>query len=310
MNETSSTDRMAGEPAYLYLPLAAHRVEDEASLLDYWQDVRARKWLVLGLAAALALLVAVVFIVIDPSYEAEVHMLHNTGSASSDSGSESSGDREGARSSSSTTTATSLLGTQEEAIAILQSRRFTDQLIQELNLLPVLYDDRWDAEKKTWKGKPPTLWEAYRKFNEKIRYVEVDKDGVTVMTITWKDPVQAAEWGNIQAKRLNEFLRNRDIVRTTKALDYLKREVGKTNVTELQQSLYSMIESYMKAATAANVTEEYAFTLIDPAVVPEEQVWTPVKRVVIVVFTFITGLILAALLAIFLGYLDRQRSHS
>lgn len=314
MNETPSAERAAGENAgsetspasYLYLPLAAHRIEDEVSLIEYWRAIRARKWLVLGIASAVAVLVAVVFLVIkDPVYEAEIHLLHNDTGVSSSS--KSSGDRESVQSTDSGTT-TSVAGTQEEALAILQSRRFTTAFIEDNNLMPILYSSKWDAKRKAWKGKPPTLWDAYDKFNRKIRYLETDSSGIEIMTIDWKDPKLAADWANSQISRLNDYLRKRDIERARKTLEYLSNEIAKTNVTELQDSLYGLVEQYQKIIATANVTEEYAFTLIDPAVAPGEEYWTKVKVIAVVIFAFVTALFLAALLALFLGYLDKQRA--
>ena len=40
----------------------------------------------------------------------------------------------------------------QEAMAVLQSRQFTEQFLADRNLLPVLFARKWDAAAKTWRG--------------------------------------------------------------------------------------------------------------------------------------------------------------
>src|SRR6185369_7489122 len=55
----------------------------------------------------------------------------------------------------------------EEAMAVLKSRHFTEGFIRDRNLMPVLYENKWDAEKQRWKvpqSEQPTAGKAYALF--------------------------------------------------------------------------------------------------------------------------------------------------
>ena len=70
------------------------------------------------------------------------------------------------------------------------------ELLQEENLLPVLYADQWDATNKRWlTPNPPTPWKAYTLFMDEVLSVTIDKasDMVTI-GVEWKDPALAAAW--------------------------------------------------------------------------------------------------------------------
>jgi uncharacterized protein involved in exopolysaccharide biosynthesis len=163
-----------------------------------------------------------------------------------------------------------------ESIAVLQSEALTERYITENNLLPLLYDNKWDSAKNTWKDMPPekvpTLWKANRYFKMEIRSVVTDsKTGLVTMTITWKSPQQAAEWANGLVKLTNDYLRSKAIEDSERNIAYLKDQLTKTSIIGVQAAINSLLESEMKKAMLAQGSREYALKVIDPAVVPEKR---------------------------------------
>lgn len=161
-------------------------------------------------------------------------------------------------------------------IAILKSREFTNKYIEENNLLPVLFDELWDPATNNWKPevqkKPPTLWNAYGYFDSKVRTITSDpKTGLVTLTIKWKDPVVAAKWANELVVRVNAYIRSRAIDQAEKSSAYLLQEVAKTSNADMRAVLYKLMEKQKQAATLAQVKDEFAFQIIDPAVVQESK---------------------------------------
>lgn len=194
-----------------------------------------------------------------------------------------------------------------EAVATLQSSSLTEAFIRDKNLLPILFPDRWNAERKKWEGddpdRVPTIWKGEMKFRKDIRSVTEDKkSGLVTMTITWSNPQQAAEWANDLVSRTNAALRHRAIEESERNLAYLNEQTSKTSVVELQRAIYGLTETEIKKIMIANGSEEYAFRVIDPARVPEER--TSPKRGLIAV----SGLVLGFFAAAFLSFLLPRRA--
>lgn len=161
-----------------------------------------------------------------------------------------------------------------EAVAVLQSEQLTQQFIAQNNLLPILYAGKWDARTKRWKtsdpDKVPTLWKANRYF-KKIRKVELDaRTGLVTLTVTWKNPVQAATWANDIAKMTNDDLRQKAIDKSDRSIAYLTQEAAHTTMVEARQAIFTVLETEIDKAMLARGTEEYAFKILDPAYPPEK----------------------------------------
>lgn len=170
-------------------------------------------------------------------------------------------------------------GSSVEAVATLKSQQFTEEFIREKNLLPRLFRKQWDAESGTWKAsvkRPPTLRDAYKLFDRKIRRVTEDKKtGLVILEIDWIDRNEAAAWANELTKRANDKLRERSIAEASKMIKYLEQELQKTNVVAVEQAIFKLTDASVKQRTLANVQEEYAFKVLDPAVPPDEK--DPIK---------------------------------
>ena len=168
----------------------------------------------------------------------------------------------------------------EEALAVLKSREFTEAFIRDKNLLPVLFYKRWDNSTHSWIRKGPTLAKAYKFFNEKVRTVSQDKKTglVTKPEIEWKDREIAAQWANELVARLNAEMRRRAIFSTNAAIGYLQRELANTTVVDTRQTINRLMEAQINQRMVANVTEQYAFRVVDRALVPDRSDMARPKR--------------------------------
>lgn len=187
-----------------------------------------------------------------------------------------------------------------ESVATLNSRALIEQYIRSQNLMPVLYADSWDAEKNAWKQdikKPPTLWFGTKKFIESILVVETNKKtGLINLKIQWTDAALAAQWANDLVSLTNERLRNRAISESTKSIAYLYQQLEGTSVIGVREAIYRLLEAETKKVMLAQGSNEYAFKVIDPAVMPEKKS-KPRRALIVVMGTFI-GFFLSAIYAL------------
>jgi uncharacterized protein involved in exopolysaccharide biosynthesis len=186
----------------------------------------------------------------------------------------------------------------QQTIAVLQSRWLTEKFIKDNNLLPLLFDDIWDAEAKKWDvdspEDAPTLWHGYKIFHEEIRSVTLDTDtGLVFLRIEWRDPAQAAAWVNDLIRRVNEHMRAKAAAEAERSLAYLQQQVEIATVAEVRNALFGLIEEKIKLRTLIYGREEYALEVIDPPVVaPLSEPVKPVK-ILVVGGGILVGIILA-----------------
>jgi uncharacterized protein involved in exopolysaccharide biosynthesis len=181
----------------------------------------------------------------------------------------------------------------QESIATLASMRFARDFIVEQNLLPILFEESWDADNDRWGegDEAPTLEAGVKKFTERVRSISEDgASGLIVVTVEWHDPELAALWANQMVDMLNERLRARAISEAERNTEYLNEELAKTNVLELRQAIYRLIQEQVNNAMLANVQRDYAFRVIDPAVQPETRARP--KRTAMTLVGAVLGLVL------------------
>lgn len=198
----------------------------------------------------------------------------------------------------------------EAAIAFIQSRAFLESFIEEQAMMPVLYAKQWDKEKKTWitddDKKAPTAFKAFSFFSKNILNINSEKkSGLITITITWKDPELAANWANALIKKANDSLREKSITETQLSLDYLQKELQKTSLVEVQNTIYRVMENQIKTMMMANTQEQFAFKIIDPALTVDEDAFSSPKRPLMIVLGGFAGLFIGVLLAL----LPRFKQH-
>ena len=199
-----------------------------------------------------------------------------------------------------------------EAIAFLKSRQFAEDFIREKELLPVFFSDQWDSSRKAWRvsGEDvPTYWDGWQYFDREVRRVTEDrKAGVFYFDIYWKDPQGAALWANELVARLNLQMRRRAVAEAESSIALLQREAAATEILPLRQSIYRLIESHVKRRTMAQVQEEFAFRVVDPASPPDKDDFVKPKRGLYLVAGPVAGLVVGFMFVLFrVAFMRRSR---
>jgi uncharacterized protein involved in exopolysaccharide biosynthesis len=197
-------------------------------------------------------------------------------------------------------------------LATMQSREFLSKYIERSNLLPLLFENLWAEEKKTWILEPsqdePSPNDGYTALKGAITIDEDKNSGLITLSISWRDPEIAARWANDLVKQLNEQLREQAIQDSRKRVGYLQQELAKTTLKDMREVLYNLLESEKQKAMLANVNEDFALEVIDPAVATG--VREKPKRKLIVALGGVCGGFLGVFAVFFLQFLEKLKSSS
>lgn len=205
----------------------------------------------------------------------------------------------------------SMGGTQtEEALAVLRSREFSEGFITDHNLMPVLFARKWDVRSKSWRVAPdkqPTLAKAYKRLNELRTAVEDKKSGLIKVQLEWVDPQQGATLVNAMVSRLNAVMRARAIEKSDAYIGYLQQELGETAAVETRAAIGRLMESQINQRMLANVADEYAFSVVDKALVPDIDDPVRPQKLLLVALGATAGLIVGVV-AVFVRHASRRRA--
>ncbi len=160
--------------------------------------------------------------------------------------------------------------------------------------MPLLFPKRWNSAKKQWNDPErdePTQSMAYRYFSRKILLVTQDKKSKLVtLQIYWRDREQAAEWANEIVQRINAEMRARVISQSDASIRYLQAELAKTAEVSIREAISRLMEVQIKQRMIANVTQEYAFRIVDRAAVPDRDEKVSPRRTLLAIAGFLLGL--------------------
>lgn len=179
--------------------------------------------------------------------------------------------------------------------ARLGSRKFTQAFLDKQNLYRYFYPEQWDEEQGQWRaGFSPDRGWVFTQFRDLVRRIELDEETqIIAVSMRWPDAVLARDWANAYVAEFNEFMRQRTMADVAAKQAYLRAELEKASVLDMQQSIYRLIEAQTAIAMLASAREEYALEVIDPAALPYRSFNLSRKRKVII------GGIAGALLATF-----------
>nr|WP_298717926.1 Wzz/FepE/Etk N-terminal domain-containing protein [uncultured Steroidobacter sp.] len=277
--------------------------EENVDLRDMLRRILARRaWVLWSVAACSAAFIAAAFL-IRPVYRATAVMVSASAERNSLSGSlgSSLGGLGGLAALAGVELGANDSAT-EEALAVLKSRQFTQRFIAEEQLIPRLFWDKWDPAAKRWtvsEWRQPTPAKAYKYFDKKVRRVVQDKkSGLITLHIDWIDRDEATAWANELVRRINEEMRRRAVESANRSLGFLERELTTTTTLETRQAINRLIETQIKQRMLANVSEEYAFRVVDAALAPDKSDIHFPNRALLVVAGPLVGLFLGVLLAL------------
>lgn len=157
-----------------------------------------------------------------------------------------------------------------ESIEVLQSRALMADFVRQRELMPTLFAEKWDSERRRWRsvasGREPTVNKAVDMLERDIVAVTEDRrTGTITVRVSWRDPVVAADWANQLVAMANARMRDRALSDSRRSLEFLNSQVDKVQSIEVREALFRLIESQYKSILLASVDAEFALRIVDPA---------------------------------------------
>src|SRR5215813_2989020 len=184
--------------------------EEVINLRAYWRVLVRRRALILGLVVVVTVVTACLTLLLPNIYQGTATLMP-LGSSRSGLPIAMLGELGGFVPSGSGGGVGSLLGKEsptDRLLAVLQSRTVAMEVIQSLDLLPILFAKMWHAEKQQWQtDKPPTLQDAVRKLDTLVSITD-NRQNVITIAVSHTDPVLAAAIANQYIEALQNALNN------------------------------------------------------------------------------------------------------
>jgi uncharacterized protein involved in exopolysaccharide biosynthesis len=168
-------------------------------------------------------------------------------------------------------------------------------------------DDVYDSQNKQWLLEnesgvvgPPSSWNLFKTFSERLAVSEDKKSGLVSVSIEYYSPQIAKQWLDMYVSAVNAHMQQRQVDKVTNNINYLQAQIEKTSIAEMREVFYTIIEEQTKNKMVAEASPEYAFVAVSPSMVPEET--SQPKRALICILGTLLGGMLSVLLVLAMHY--------
>lgn len=307
--------------------------DDEINLLELWQVVWKRRKLIAYIVIACVVATVIVSLCMRNIYESSAVITP----VETKSGG-GSGGMAAALAAMGGGGLGGLIGLPESAssseiMLLLNSNILREKIIKEHNLLPVLFADQWNEEKKTWKRgvfslnpltwisnlitavKPadkkavkkdpgvPDMWDGLRALENIVNVKSNIKEKSITIAVQFDDPVIAANIAGYTIAALNDHMSSEAKRVAAVNKKYLEEQLLQTADPLIKQKIYNMIAQQVETTMMAEVKENFSFKVIDPPKVPDRKVKP--KRAQMVMLSFVVSLFIGVFIVFFLEYLEK-----
>ncbi len=199
----------------------------------------------------------------------------------------------------------------ELALEVIKSRAFIKKFIQKHEILPYLFAvDYWDIDSreiildkriynsnlKEWlrdvsppQTKIPSSQEAFEEFISILTLEQERSNGLVNISIKHQSPDIAKQWIDWIVEDINEVMRQKTINESKESIEYLKKQASETNLNNLDQVFFSLMQSQMQKMMLAEVRREYVLSTVDSAISPELKS-EPNRILILLIGTFLGAL--------------------
>ncbi len=226
--------------------------EDEIDLYELWLVIKKRKKIILGIAAFL-LFIALVYAFLAPKVYRSQSTIMPLG-----------GEKKGGLASligSFVPVPTGQSGLTCEAV--LNSRILREEIVKDLNLLPILFKDKWDPVKKQWilegDEQPPTVFDGANALKKLLTTSSDKKTGVITINSDFpEDPVLAYKIAESALKNLDKILNEKAFTLAKKYRIYIEERLkeAKKRIDELEKLYVKFSEGEIKKVPLLSANEK------------------------------------------------------
>ena len=181
---------------------------DEINLLDYWKVIKKYRKMIVAIVGAASVIAVIASLLMTKIYRAEAVFIPVSSGAGGGLGALAS--QFGGLASMAGINLPSGAGDAEKLISILQSRTLIENVISKLNLMPILFEDKWNARSGGWRSYDPegvpNLEEAVKKMADSVLVSDDKKMKTISIGANFKDPALAARIANAYLDELQNFI--------------------------------------------------------------------------------------------------------
>ena len=162
-------------------------------------------------------------------------------------------------------------------------------------------DSQWLVENNdTGELGPPSSWKLFQDFVGMLSVSEDKKSGLVSVSIEYYSPQIAKHWLDLYVAAINGHMQERKMAEVTRNITYLEAQIKKTNIAEMKEVFYTIIEEQIKSKMLAEASPDYAFVPVSPSMVPEEK--SQPKRALICILGTLLGGMLSVLWVLVIHY--------
>ena len=175
-----------------------------------------------------------------------------------------------------------------------------NQLTNEISYDESIYnlsEDEWVRRVKFPKTIIPSAQESFIVFKENhFSIIEDKENGFVSLYIKHQSPNIAKIWLENITNSINETIREEQRDRSSLSINYLNKQMEKTNYAELRQVLSLLITKETEKLTLIASNKDYVFKIIDPAISPELK--TGPNRALICIIGSIIGMLMGSIISL------------
>ena len=167
--------------------------------------------------------------------------------------------------------------------------------------------DIYDTETKNWLisdslglARPPSSWMLFKSFSKRLAVSEDKKTGLISVSIEYYSPHIAKRWLDLYILAINKHMQERQMEKVSRNIQYLENQIEKTEIAEMQEVFYTIIEEQIKSKMLVEASPNYVFTEVSSSMVPEEK--SQPKRALICILGVLLGGMLSVLLVLVMHY--------
>lgn len=301
MNNSSQQQIPPTLPPYMYPP------EDEINLLDYLIVLLKYKWLIISMVFVASVASVIYSLQLTNIYRSEATIAPR---------------QEEKTATSSTLSALRGLGgfagdliglggggSADKFEMVLKSRILSYRIVEKHKLMPRIFEEIWDSEKKKWNTNPhPTLQDAHKTLMGMLTISRDRKSDVLTIQFDHKDPEFTKEMVEYYTTELSESLREETLKDAAENQRFLRRQLERTPDVLLKEKIYILLAKEIEKETFASAQKYYSFMVLDPPIVPDLNKRIKPKRRIICILSVTVAFFTAVFMAFFLEYIHNLKT--
>lgn len=168
---------------------------------------------------------------------------------------------------------------------------------------------QWIRKVKLPKLAKPSADEIHDEFMERFKVDRDRKTKIVTVRFSFLSPQLAQQWLTLYISEFNEYIRQQDLEKVDNNLTYLHEQVQKTEIAQIENVLYNLIEEQEKKKMLSNAQAEYALKILSSPSLPSEKS-SPRRAVICIAATFFGGVLSVTLVLLMFFARTEKKNHS